>query len=153
MSKIRTLGDWFMPHKIKTLEAYFQKVWVEGDLNALDAILAPGARSRGIMGDIPFDSEELKELVPMLRELLGPITVTMPKVIEQDDWLSALIEIKRVAAHNYAPVHVFNTVIARFDDARMIEIYSNLDTMSLFEQLGLLPDNALPVMLGGTRLK
>lgn len=142
-----------MPNKLKTLETYFQKVWVEGDVNALDTLLAPGARTRGIMGDVPFDANELKELVPMLRELLGPITVTMPKVMEQDDWLSALVEIRSVAAHNLAPVHVFNSIIARFDDVRMVEIYSNLDAVSLFEQLGLLPDNALAIMLGGTRLR
>jgi hypothetical protein len=49
-------------------------------------------------------------------------------------------------------VHVFSQVIVRFCDARMVEIYSGVDSLTLFEQLGLLPDNAMAVMLGGTRL-
>ncbi|MEL6807964.1 MAG: nuclear transport factor 2 family protein [Pseudomonadota bacterium] len=142
-----------MPHKRKTLETYFQEVWVKGNLDALDSLFAPGARTRGIMGDTEFDAEELKELVGMVRPLLGPITFAVPKVMEQDDWLSALVEIKSHSVENDTPVHVFNQVMARFDGERMVEIYSNLDGLTFFEQLGLLPDNAMAVMLGGTRLR
>jgi len=141
-----------MPIKIKTLEAYFEQIWVQGNLDALPDLLAPDARTRGIMGDVPFDAAELTELVKMVRALLGPITVTFPTVIEQDDWLSALVEIKSHAAHNGDPVHVFSQVIVRFCDGRMVEIYSGVDSLTLFEQLGLLPENAMAVMLGGTRL-
>ena len=141
-----------MPIKIKTLEAYFERIWVQGNLDALPDLLAPDARTRGIMGDVPFDAAELTELVKMVRALLGPITVTFPTVIEQDDWLSALVEIKSHAAHNGDPVHVFSQVIVRFCDGRMVEIYSGVDSLTLFEQLGLLPENAMAVMLGGTRL-
>ena len=142
-----------MPHKFKTLETYFQELWVKGNLDALDTLFAPGARTRGIMGDTAFDAEELKELVAMVRPLLGPITFTIPKMMEQDDWLSALVEIKSHAIDTSNTVHVFNQVMARFDGDRMIEIYSNLDGLTFFEQLGLLPDNAMAVMLGGTRLR
>ncbi|MEO9575672.1 MAG: nuclear transport factor 2 family protein [Tateyamaria sp.] len=142
-----------MPHKLKTLETYFQELWVKGNLDALDTLFAPGARTLGIMGDTEFDAEELKELVAMVRPLLGPITVRTPKMMEQNEWLSALVEIKSHAIDNNNPVHVFNHVMARFDGECMIEIYSNLDALTFFEQLGLLPDNAMAVMLGGTRLR
>ncbi|MEQ3710792.1 MAG: nuclear transport factor 2 family protein [Tateyamaria sp.] len=142
-----------MPHKFKTLETYFQELWVKGNLDALDDVFAPGARTRGIMGDTEFDADELKELVAMVRPLMGPITVTMPKIMEQDDWLSALVEINSHAIDNNNPIHVFNQVMARFDGERMVEIHSNLDSITFFEQLGLLPDNAMAVMLGGTRLR
>ena len=45
-----------MPIKIKTLETYFEQVWVKGNIDALADLLAPNARTRGIMGDIPFDA-------------------------------------------------------------------------------------------------
>ena len=88
----------------------------------------------------------------MVRALLGPITMTFPTVIEQDDWLSALVEVQSHAAHNGDPVHVFSQIIVRFSGDRMAEIYSGVDSLALFEQLGLLPDNAMAVMRGGTRL-
>ena len=141
-----------MPIKIKTLETYFEQVWVKGNIDALADLLAPNARTRGIMGDIPFDAGELRELVKMVRALLGPITMTFPTVIEQDDWLSALVEVQSHAAHNGDPVHVFSQIIVRFSGDRMAEIYSGVDSLALLEQLGLLPDNAMAVMLGGTRL-
>ncbi len=142
-----------MPHKIKTLQAYFDQIWVKGNLDALSTLLDPDARTRGIMGDMPFDPDELRELVTMVRELLGPIEITFPVMVEQNDWLSALVEIKSHAAHNGDPVHIFSQTIARFDGGRMIEIYSGVDSLALFEQLGLLPENAMAVMLGGTALR
>lgn len=141
-----------MPHKLKTLTAYFEEVWIKGNTRALSQLLAPNAQTRGIMGQIPFDAAELSELVSMVRALLGPISVSFPVTVEQDDWLSALVEIKSHAAHSGEPVRVFNQIIARFDHEQMIEIYSGVDSLSLFEQLGLLPENAMAIMLGGTKL-
>ncbi|MEO0402742.1 MAG: hypothetical protein AAF214_10240 [Pseudomonadota bacterium] len=142
-----------MPHKAKTLQTYFDEVWIKGNLDAIPMVLAPNARTRGIMGDMPFDGDDLAELVTMVRELLGPISVSYPVMVEQDDWLSALVEITSHAADTGDPVHVFNQIIARFDGAQMVEVYSGVDSLTLFEQLGMLPENALAVMLGGTRLQ
>lgn len=142
-----------MPHKLKILQTYFDEIWTRGHLESLEKVLAPDARTRGIMGDVPFDAEELAELVTTVRARLGRISVTFPVVIEQDDWLSTLVEISSHCAHNGTPVRVFNQFMARFDQDRMVEIYSAADSMSLFEQLGLLPENAMAVMLGGTQLR
>ena len=142
-----------MPHKVKTLQTYFTEIWVNGNLEALPDILAPDARTRGIMGEMPFDRDEFSELVTMVRELLGAIDVSYPILVEQGDWLSAVVEIKSHAAFTGDPIHVFNHFTARFEGHRMQEIYSGVDSMVLFEQLGLLPENAMAVMLGGTRLR
>jgi len=141
-----------MPHKVKTLQGWYDEVWIKGDTDAIPRFLAPNARSRGIMGDMPFSIAELTELVTMVRELLGPIEITLPITMEQDDWLSALVEIKSCAADTGDPVHVFGQVIARFDGPKMVEIYTGTDSLTLFEQLGLLPDDAMAIMLSGTRL-
>ncbi|GGX45781.1 hypothetical protein GCM10007385_11590 [Tateyamaria omphalii] len=142
-----------MPHKVKTLQGWYDEVWIKGDLDAIPKFLAPNARSRGIMGDMPFSIEDLTELVTMVRELLGPIEITLPITMEQDDWLSALVEIKSHSADTGDPVHVFGQVIARFEGIQMVEIYTGTDSLTLFEQLSLLPENAMAVMLGGTRLR
>lgn len=142
-----------MPHKIKTLQGYYDEVWVKGDLDAIPKFLAPNARSRGIMGDMPFAVDDLEELVTMVRALLGPLEITLPITMEQDDWLSALVEVKSYAVDTGDPVHVFGQMIVRFEGTQMIEIYSGVDSLTLFEQLGLLPENAMAVMLGGTRLR
>ncbi|WP_299614515.1 ester cyclase [uncultured Tateyamaria sp.] len=142
-----------MPNKVKTLQGWYDEVWTNGDLEAIPKFLAPNARSRGIMGDMPFAIDDLEDLVTMVRELLGTIEITLPITMEQDDWLSALVEIKSHAADTGDPVHVFGQVIARFDGGKMVEIYTGTDSLTLFEQLGMLPENAMAVMLGGTRLR
>ncbi|MEL6449940.1 MAG: nuclear transport factor 2 family protein [Pseudomonadota bacterium] len=137
---------------MKTLEAYFDELWVKGNVAAIPALLSPDARTRGVMGEVTLNQADLEELVTMVRELLGPIEVSFPVKVEQGDWISALVEIKSHSAISGAPVHVFNHMIARFEGHQMIEIYSGVDSLMLFEQLGLLPENALAVMLSGTRL-
>lgn len=142
-----------MPQKVETLQGWYDEVWINGDLDAIPKFLAPDARSRGIMGDMPFAISDLEDLVTMVRELLGPIEITLPITMEQDDWLSALVEIKSHGADTADPVHVFGQVIARFEDDKMVEIYTGTDSLTLFEQLGMLPENAMAIMLGGTRLR
>ena len=142
-----------MPHKVKALKAWFEEVWVNGNLDAIPNILAPDARTRGIMGDMPFIADDMAELVTMVRAMLGPIEVSYPVIIEQDDWISALVEAKSHAIDTGEPIHVANQFIARFDANRMIEVYSGVDSLNLFEQLGLLLPNSMAVMLGGTRLQ
>lgn len=142
-----------MPHKVATLQGWYDEVWTNGNLDAIPKFLAPNARTRGIMGDMPFAAEDMADLVTMIREQLGPIEVTLPVTIQQDDWLSALVEVKSHALFSGDPVHIFGQVIARFDQEKMLEIYSGVDSLLLFEQLGLLPENAMAVMLTGTRLR
>lgn len=141
-----------MPHKIEILKTYFDEVWVKGNVDALATLLAPNATTRGIMGTMPFDAVELAELVSAVRALMGPITIDIPVQVEQNDWLSALVEIKSHAEHNGDPIHLFNQVIVRFDGEQMVEIYSGVHSMAFFEQLGLLPDNAMAILLAGSRL-
>lgn len=142
-----------MPHKIATLQGWYDEVWTNGNLDAISKFLAPNARTRGIMGDMPFAAEDMADLVIMIRDQLGPIKVSLPVTVQQGDWLSALVEVKSHAVETDAPVHIFGQIIARFDHEKMVEIYSGMDSLMLFEHLGLLPENAMAVMLSGTRLR
>ena len=142
-----------MPYKLKTLQGYYDEVWTKGNLEAIPKFFAPNARTRGIMGDMPFDADDLADLIFMIREQLGPINITLPITVDQDDWLSALVEVKSHAVASGDPVHVFGQMIARFDGEKMSEVYSGVDSLLLFEQLGCLPENAMAVMLSGTRLR
>ncbi|MEP1353304.1 MAG: hypothetical protein ABJX32_06395 [Tateyamaria sp.] len=73
----------------------------------------------------------------------------LPLLLLEDDGIRTFSKSMLVCMR----VHVFNQVMARFDGERMVETHSNLDSITFFEQLGLLPDNAMAVMLGGTRLR
>lgn len=142
-----------MPYKVKTLQGYYDEVWTKGNVSAISQFLASDVRTRGIMGDMPFEAEDMADLITMIREQLGPITVTLPVTVEQDDWLSALVEVKSHALDTGNPVHIFAQSMVRFENEKMKEIYSGVDSLTLFEQLGLLPENAMAVMLTGTRLR
>ena len=142
-----------MSHKIKSLQGWCDEVWTNGNLDAISSFLAPDARTRGIMGDMPFVADDMAELVSMIREQLGPITVTLPVTVEQDKWLSALIEVKSRSLATGDPIHIFGQVIVRFENEKMSEVYKGVDSLMLFEQLGMLPENAMAIMLSGTRLQ
>ncbi|WP_223422071.1 hypothetical protein [Tateyamaria pelophila] len=62
--------------------------------------------------------------------------MTLHITLEQDAWFSALVEVGSHAFGSGNSVQVFPQVIARFDDDRMVEIYSGGDSLMLFEQPG-----------------
>ena len=92
-----------MPHKVAALPGWYNEVWTNGDLGAIPNFLAPNARTRGIIRDMPFAAGDLVDLVTMIREKLRPITVTLPITIEQDAWLSALVEVQSHALDSGDP--------------------------------------------------
>jgi len=51
-----------------------------------------------------------------------------------------------------APVEVYQQIMSRQHEGRLIESYPQFDLLRFFEQLGQLPPDIYPLLMGGTRL-
>jgi ketosteroid isomerase-like protein len=138
--------------KAELLRNFYQEIWVNGDLEAVDRYFAPDARADGIIPEMQVGPEEFRELVAAFRHMLGEIRFDMPKVIENGDWAAAIIHAHTSRADNGAPVEVTGQTMARFEGDRLVEAYNQFDFVSLFEQLGQFPPDTLPVCMTGQRL-
>lgn len=141
-----------MGWKSERLLEWYQRVWIEGDLDAIDEYFSTETAANGIMPDMAVGPDDFRELVPMVMALIEGIDVSMLVTTEQDDWVAGLYKVSAMASHNSAPVVVMGQVLVRFEGEKMVETYNSFDFFGLFEQLGQLPPNSLALCLSGQPL-
>lgn len=138
--------------KSDRLRAWYSEVWEQGNTDAIDEYFAPDTMAEGLIPEMQVGADDFRDLVSAFRHVLGDITVELPKIIEDGDWVSGVLHVKTFRADNGAPLEVTGQVMARFDDDKMVEAYNQFDFISLFEQLGQFPQDTLPVCMTGQRL-
>ncbi|WP_170760531.1 ester cyclase [Ruegeria lacuscaerulensis] len=134
------------------LREWYSEVWENGDTDAIDQYFAPDTMAEGLIPEMQVGADDFRDLVMAFRHILGDIHVELPKIMEDGDWVSAIIHLKTTRADNGAPLEAAGSVIARIRDGRMVEAYNQFDFISLFEQLGQFPQDTLPVCMTGQRL-
>ena len=134
------------------LREWYSEVWETGNTDAIDQYFAPDTMAEGLIPEMQVGADDFCDLVTAFRHVLGDIRVELPKIIENGDWVSAIIHVKTTRADNGAPLQAAGSVVARVKDGRMVEAYNQFDFISLFEQLGQFPQDTLPVCMTGQRL-
>jgi len=90
--------------------------------------------------------------VTSLRSHLQGISITITHAVEQDDWLAARISFQSACAATGKPVSTTGHVMIRFEDGKMAESFNQFDYISLFEQLGQMPQDTVAACLTGQGL-
>jgi len=141
-----------MTSKKDILQLWYDEVWSNGNLDMIDKLFSPDTIAEGIMPDMHMGPDDMRDLIFAVRELVGPIKVTLPIAIEQGDWLAAVMVVNTTRGDNGGPVLVTGQVMTRFDGDKMVEAYNQFDFMSFFEQLGQMPPQSIPVCMAGQQL-
>ncbi|WP_170330023.1 ester cyclase [Ruegeria arenilitoris] len=134
------------------LRNWYAEVWENGNIDAIDQFFAPDTMAEGLIPEMQVGADDFRDLVMAFRHVLGDIKVDLPKIIEDGDWVSGILNVSTTRADNGAPLQATGSVIARIKDGRMVEAYNQFDFISLFEQLGQFPQDTLPVCMTGQRL-
>ncbi|KUJ81778.1 ester cyclase [Ruegeria profundi] len=134
------------------LRNWFAEVWENGNTDVIDQYFAPETMAQGLIPEMQVGADDFEDLVTAFRHVLGDIKVELPKILEDGDWVSAIVHLKTTRADNGAPLQATGSVIARVRDNRVVEVYNQFDFISLFEQLGQFPKDTLPVCMTGQRL-
>lgn len=134
------------------LETWYRRVWQEADLSAIDEMFAPDMVEHGLVPGLSVNPEEFRAIVPALLDLVDEPRFTISRSVECDDWLTAVVQLDAVASEHGRPVAASGQVLMRVAAGRIVEVYNHFDFLSLFEQLGLLPDNTMLLCLSGDRV-
>ncbi|WP_170570153.1 ester cyclase [Ruegeria atlantica] len=134
------------------VKGWYSEVWENGNLDAIDQYFASDTMAEGLIPEMQVGADDFRDLVMAFRHVLGDIKVEIPKIIENGDWVSAILHVSTTRADNGAPLQATGSVFARIKDGRMVEAYNQFDFISLFEQLGQFPQDTLPVCMTGQRL-
>lgn len=141
-----------MPSKTELLEQWYRRVWLEADLDAIDEMFRLEGRATGIMPGMQIGAEEFKELVPMMLDTVDELEINLGKTLEVDDWVSTLFMMRAVCPNTSKPIRVMGSSFVRFREDMIVEAYNNFDYFAFFEQIGLLPENAVALCMAGQPL-
>ena len=142
-----------MSTKKEVVNRWFQKVWVEGDLAAIDEIYTPGDAKNSLRNEGIPTTNEVLELAIVLRRLINNNHVRILKSLEVGNWIALAMEMEGSDAATGNPIKMQWQTMMRIENGCIIENHPSVNFMSLFEQLGQLPESCFELMLAGTTLK
>ncbi|MFW8636575.1 ester cyclase [Cribrihabitans pelagius] len=138
--------------KAELLQSWYDRAWRDGDLSAIDETFLPETSASGVVPSLQLSRADFEAFLDALRNLLCNIEVSIVQSMEQGDWLAARLLLSGERAADGTPVSATGQVMLQFAGGKIAATYGQLDYFTLFEQLGQLPADALPVCLTGQRL-
>jgi predicted ester cyclase len=130
---------------------WFREVWDEGREDAIERLMAPDALAHGL-GAAPIRGpEEFKPLFRMFREALGDLQIEVARTVVEGDLVAVhcCVRGKHVGnafggAPTWRPVEFWGMTILRVRDGLIVEGWNSFDFLSMYQQLGWVPNPPLP---------
>ncbi|MBN2906002.1 MAG: nuclear transport factor 2 family protein [Rhodobacteraceae bacterium] len=138
--------------KAKRLEDWYRRVYLEGDLDAVETLFTDRTRAEGLIKDMQVGPEDIRVFVMALMYMVEAPNFRIVHAVETEDWLAALIETTAVRIDTGDPIRVTGQLMARFQGDCIAEAYNSFDFLSFFQQMGLLPEHALEIGMSGQKL-
>lgn len=140
-----------MTDKVELLESWFQRVWIDADLDAIDEFFSDDAEAKGLLPEMRLGPQDYRDFVPLVLALVEDLNVELVNSTENDEWIQSLYKVTARSTVSSAPIVVLGQVSVRVKDGKFTEAYNCFDFMGMFEQLGQLPEQSLAICLtGGT---
>ncbi|NIZ13872.1 ester cyclase [Phaeobacter sp. HF9A] len=134
------------------LHLWFDEVWNNNNLDVVDDLLHPDVIFRGSLDSLVGPDIDYKEIVTAMKTLIEQLHVTITHSLESDEFAMVRVLVQAVDPVQNREFDFTGQVLVRVKDGKFIEFYSNFDYLRMFEQLGQLPVDAMPVFLTGERL-
>lgn len=132
----------------KFLQNWFQRVWLEQDSKAIDEMYG-GGDIHGL-GEQPMNNvQQFKQFHQSICALLTDIHFHIDKLLVQDDWCSCLCTVNALSCVDGKAIVVTGNLTLRIEDNRIQQAYNHFDFMSLWMQLGFLPEDCFEQGLMG----
>lgn len=138
--------------KQEMLEAFIQRVWIEGDAEAAVGLFDAQGAVKGVVSDMTVGATDFTTVVEAFLGLVEEPRFRIERAVEQGDWLSALVTVEARAPSDQRPIVVTGQIMLRYADGQVAEAYNHFDYVALFQQLGMLPDDALMMLLSGAKV-
>jgi hypothetical protein len=105
-----------MSDKATLLKNWYQEVWVEASLEAIPKYMAPNGKAAGIFPDLVMPTNDMEDMISLVRPMLDKMNIEFRLFIEQGDWLSAIVDSQCTCAVTGDPVNVISLVAIRVED-------------------------------------
>ncbi|MBI1177416.1 hypothetical protein GC207_08245 [bacterium] len=134
------------------LEVWFDRVWAKQDTAAIHEMLVPDVKAEGLGAAALLGPDEFLAFHQTLCKLLTDFHVSLDKMIERENWISAQCVVTAKAKATGKPVSFSGALFARIGDGKIVEGANHFDFLGLFCQLGLLPTDTFNRCLAGNKV-
>lgn len=142
-----------MTGNAKLLQEWYDRVWQQGDISAIDTLMRSDITTDGLVPGMQIGPDEFKLLVATLGELIYPPVIKVEKTMEDGDWVSGFITMQAEPRDRATPFTCTAMTFVRFENGRIVEAYNTMDFIRFFESLGLLPADTVALLLSGQPLQ
>ncbi|MDE4131577.1 nuclear transport factor 2 family protein [Phaeobacter sp. QD34_3] len=137
---------------LEIVKHWFHELWEEADTAAIQALAQSGTKMHGPISDLGTPHSDYGEVVRALNNLLQNIVFEYANPIEQGEWIAFQLIVNADSVATGQSLRFSGHISARVTDGQVAEIFSTMDYMTMFEKLGQLPEESLPICLTGERL-
>lgn len=134
------------------VERWFTAIWENNNAAVLAELLHPSVRESNTLDGMPNPHDDFPVLVEAVHRLIGRFSVDILHHMEDGDWTSTFFVLRSDVHGSEQSVSADGIVMMRFIDNQIAELRSRFDAFTFFEQLGQLPEEAMPACLAGQRL-
>jgi steroid delta-isomerase-like uncharacterized protein len=127
---------------VRFIETWFDEVWRQGNLDAVDAMMHPDAVMHGLNGPDVTGPAEFKPFVQQFRGAFPDIQIRVEQTIEQGDliasrWVASMSHHgDTLGPPTHKQVQVTGMSIARLRDGQMVEGWNDWDRLTLMQAIG-----------------
>ena len=128
------------------LQGIFDKAFNQGNLAAIDELVAPEGISHQLSWGMPANRLGLKQWIAMLRTAFPDLQCSIEHEIIQGDKIAAHWTMRGTHkglflgnAPTNKPILVQGLIYAHIENNQIIENWTMIDQMSVLQQLGLVP--------------
>lgn len=137
---------------LQILQSWYERVWVDADLDAVAEFFDVEALASGLLPDLAADMEDFQALVPAVLRLIRDVSFEINDSMQVDDRAWALTTISAKRASDLTPVKITGQIMIKIRDGKIIEAQNHFDFIGFLEQIGALPSNTLELCLAGETL-
>ncbi|WP_299147826.1 hypothetical protein [uncultured Tateyamaria sp.] len=134
------------------LRAFYTEIWEQAQFDRIEDYFVPSSTHPILVADRAVDVNEVREWMLILNRLVRDIKVRFIHAIDSGDWASAFLEITCSSRTDGKTVVVYQQIMSRQSGGLLVESYPQFDMLRFFEQLGQLPPDIYPLLMGGNRL-
>lgn len=134
------------------LDTWCRRVWTERDEGAIHELFST-AGSAGGMGREKLAGPA--DFVPFHQAICAMVTDTQLRidhVIEQGDEMFTLATFSGKCAETGTPVEIEGSMSFEFADGQILHCANHFEFMTMFEQLGLLPQDSFGILMSKQKL-
>ena len=135
------------------LEEWFDRVWSAGDRAAIYDLLAPDATVMGLEEEKLTGTDQFALFHTLAMNLVRDIEIRVLVSVEEGDWVAALLEFQCIHRESGQPLRSRGHMMCRIVGGKLVEGHNLFDMLSVFEQMGLLPQRTLDQLLLGQQPK